>query len=109
MNRRVFDVGHMWRLATRKSADFQKQSAEFHLTAQHFTHSAETFCLATREQQAKHAPADEFLTASADRLVVPSYVKEKKQGKKKQKKQTNPGSFKNHQTYQKKITKMIAD
>ena len=46
----------MWRLATRESADFQKQSADFHLTAQHFTHSAETFCLATREQQAKHAP-----------------------------------------------------
>ena len=59
----MFDVGHMWRLATRESADFQKQSvafqkqsADFHLTAQHFTHSAETFCLATREQQAKHAP-----------------------------------------------------
>ena len=52
----MFDVGHMWRLATRESADFQKQLADFHLTAQHFTHSAETFCLATREQQAKHAP-----------------------------------------------------
>ena len=47
----------MWRLPTRELADFQKQSADFHLTAQHFTHSAETFCLATREQQAKHAPA----------------------------------------------------
>ena len=30
LNRRVFDVWHMWRLATHESEDFQKQSEDFH-------------------------------------------------------------------------------
>ena len=41
LGRHVFDVWHMWRLATRESADFQKQLPDFQLTARLFTHSAD--------------------------------------------------------------------
>ena len=54
----MFDVWHVWRLATRatrEAADFQKQWADIQLTARLFAHSAEKVCLAPREQQSKHA------------------------------------------------------
>ena len=66
--RRVFDVWHMWRLATHDSedyqkqlADFQKSSTDFQLTVRIFAHSAETFCLAPCEQQDKYAPAARYV------------------------------------------------
>ena len=61
IDRCMFDVRNMWRLATRESADFQKQSTDFQLTARLFTHSAENICLAPREQQVKHAAGNDTL------------------------------------------------
>ena len=48
-----------------------------------------------------------FLSLQQTALVVPS-LEQKKRKKRKKKKKKN-GSFKNHQTYQKKITKMIEE
>ena len=49
-----------------------------------------------------------FLSLQQTALVVPSH-EQKKRKKEKKKTEKKPGSFKNHQTYQKKITKMIEE